>query len=106
MGETRRIFEWVSDIEDIYQKLIEKAEQENSFEIQDFKEQQEKSLKELLKKNHDLVNLSLESLSEDVTSGIRSFENKIDDALKEIENDYKKKKSKLINQIIEELGIG
>jgi len=99
-----RIYEWVNDIEKIYQQLIVKAKQENSVEIQVFKEQQENLMKELLKKNHDLVNLSLESLSEDVSSGIRSYEENIDEALKKIENNYHKKKSKLVEQIVEELG--
>jgi vacuolar-type H+-ATPase subunit H len=100
-----RIFEWVNDIEKVYQQLIDKARQENSLEIQVFKEQQENLLKEMQKKNHDLVNLSLESLSEDVISGIRSYEEKIDEALQKIKNDYQKKKNKLINQMIEELGV-
>ena len=99
-----KIFDWVNDIEKVYQQLIEKARQEHSLEIQVFKEQQENLLKEMLKKNHDLVNLSLESLSEDVSSGTRSYENDLDEALKKIENDYQKKKNKLIIQLIEELG--
>lgn len=99
-----RIFEWIKDLEKVYQQLIEKARQEHSLEIQVFKEQQENLLKEMLKKNHDLVNLSLESLSEDVSSGTRSYENELDEALKKIENDYHKKKDKLAIQIIKELG--
>ena len=99
-----RRFEWIKDLEKVYQQLIEKARQEHSLEIQVFKEQQENLLKEMLKKNHDLVNLSLESLSEDVSSGTRSYENELDEALKKIENDYHKKKDKLAIQIIKELG--
>jgi hypothetical protein len=99
-----KIFEWAQDIEKVYQQLIEKARQENASEVQVFKEEQEKVLKELLKKNHDLVNLSLESLSEDVTSGIRSYETQFDEALKSIEKDYQKKKSELIEEIISKLG--
>ena len=99
-----KIFDWANDIEKVYQQLIEKARQENALEVQTFREQQENVLKELLKKNHDLVNLSLESLSEDVTSGIRSYEAQFDEALKSIEKEYKKKKSELITKIIEKLG--
>jgi len=99
-----KIFDWANDLEKVYQQLIEKARQENTLEIQDFKEHQENALKELLKKNHDLVNLSLESLSEDVTSGIRSYEAQFDESLKSIEKEYQKKKSELINEIILKLG--
>ena len=99
-----KIFDWANDIEKVYQQLIEKARQENALEVQTFREQQENVLKELLKKNHDLVNLSLESLSEDVTSGIRSYEAQFDEALKSIEKEYQKKKSELITAIIEKLG--
>ena len=99
-----KIFEWANDIEKVYQQLIEKARKENTLEIQVFKEQQENELKELLKKNHDLVNLSLESLSEDVTNGIRSYEAQFDEALKSIEKDYQKNKNELISEIITKLG--
>ena len=99
-----KIFDWANDIEKVYQELIEKAQQENALEVQVFKEQQENLLKDMLKKNHDLVNLSLESLSEDVTSGVRSYEKKFDEALKSIENDYQKKKSELIDKIVLKLG--
>jgi len=98
------IFEWAKDIEKVYQQLIEKARKENTLELQVFKEQQENILKELLKKNHDLVNLSLESLSEDVTNGVRSYEAQFDEALKLIEKDYQKNKSELISEIISKLG--
>ncbi len=98
------IFEWVNDIEKLYQQVIMKIKQENSVEIQNYKDFQENEMKELLKKNHDLVNLSLESLSEDVSTGIRGYEEKIDEALKKIENSYQKKKSKLVSEIIEEIG--
>ncbi len=99
-----KIFEWANDIEKLYHQIIMKTEQENSVEIQNFKDFQENEMKELLKKNHDLVNLSLESLSEDVSTGIRVYEDKIDDALKKIENYYQKKKNKLVDEIIEDIG--
>ena len=99
-----KIFEWVNDIEKVYHELIEKANKENSLELQIFKEQQENLLKEILKKNHELVNLSLESLSEDVTNGIRSYEEEFDKAIKVIDKDYQKKKPELINKIILKLG--
>ena len=98
------IFEWANEIEKVYEQLMEKARKENSLEIQVFKEQQENLLKELLKKNHDLVNLSLESLSEDVTNGIRAYEAQFDEALKSIEKEYQRKKNELINEIISKLG--
>jgi len=99
-----KIFDWAKDLEEVYQQLIEKARNENTIEVQVFKENQEKLLKQLLKKNHELVNLSLESLSEDVTSGIRSYEAQFDKALKIIEEEYQKKKSELIDEIILKLG--
>jgi len=98
------IFEWANEIEKVYGQLMEKARKENSLEIQVFKEQQENVLKELLKKNHDLVNLSLESLSEDVTNGIRAYEAQFDEALKSIEKEYQRKKNELIDEIISKLG--
>lgn len=99
-----KIFDWASDIEKVYQQLMEKAQQENALEVQGFKEEQENVLKEMLKKNHDLVNLSLEALSEDVTSGIRSYEEQFDEALKSIEEEYQKRKKELIDKIIVKLG--
>ncbi len=99
-----KIFDWVKDIEDIYEKLIEKAKMDNKNNLDDFKKQQEHAIKEFHDKNEEFIHSTLNIISEDTIKGIKMFGDQLNIALEAIKNEFQKEKYKLIEKIIEEFG--
>jgi len=67
------IFNWIKDIEKIYENLISKARDANLDEIEEFRDEQEKILGELLDQKKKNVNDTLLLLSDELKSNIKSF---------------------------------
>ncbi|MHA2429860.1 MAG: hypothetical protein ACXACC_02390 [Promethearchaeota archaeon] len=99
------IFDWVKEIEKIYEDLIEKAKKESLSEIQIFRDEQEKVLDKTLQKKQNIVNLSLKSVNEEVDTDIGFFKTNLEKTLKEIESNYEQNKIMLIKDIIHKLGL-
>jgi len=103
--ESMAIFDWVKEIEKIYEDLIEKAKKESLSEIQIFRDEQEKVLDKTLQKKQNIVNLSLKSVNEEVDTDIGFFKTNLEKTLKEIESNYEQNKIMLIKDIIHKLGL-
>jgi len=99
------IFEWVKEIEKIYEDLIEKAKKESLSEIQIFRDEQEKVLDKTLQKKQNMINLALKSVNEEVDTEIGFFKTNLEKTLKEIESNYEQNKIILIRDIIHKLGL-
>ncbi len=98
------VFNWVNDIEKVYEDLIEKAKDINLTEIKVSREKQEKVLEALLKQKNELTTTSLKNLSADVQDRIKDFRKKLNEAINNIENVYQKEKKNLEDLILEKLG--
>ncbi len=99
------VFNWVKDIEKVYEDLIEKAKDINLSEIKVSRENQEKILEGLLKQKNELTTTSLKNLSADVQDKIKDFRKKLNEAINNIEKDYQKDKKNLESLILEKLGL-
>lgn len=98
-----KIFEWVSEIEDIYDKLIEKSKNDNLKEIEDLRAESEKALSESIQKKQELVNDALKSIRTDVNEKINEFQKKLTSIIQNYESNYEQNKKRIIDQIITKL---
>ncbi|MFX0021546.1 MAG: hypothetical protein ACFE9S_04420 [Candidatus Hermodarchaeota archaeon] len=99
------IFKWIKEIENVYHELIDNAKTINLNDIEEFRENQRNKFEEYLKKKNDLVRNALVTLSQDVDSEIKVFNEKIDNALKNIEMNFQNNIQDLNKLIINELGL-
>ena len=97
-------FDLVEDIEETYKFLKEKAEEENSNDIEKFKKQQEKNLDNITMKKQEFIQLISKSFLEEVFQGIESFKISFNHALLYFEKEFQKKNTQLIELIIDRLG--
>ena len=100
-----RIFDWTKDLEKIYDELLKKAKEQNLKEIEEHRKNNEKSLEETQKIKQDLVTGALNSLQNDVNKEISQFIKNLEKILNEFEQSYNQKKTVLINEIIDKLGL-
>lgn len=98
------IFNWMKDIEKVYDDLINKAKEANLKEIEEFRGSQEKTLGELFDRKKKLVNDTLLVLSDEINSNIKSFEKELESAIKNIESAYQENIEDLKKLIIDKLG--
>jgi hypothetical protein len=97
------IFDWVKEIEKIYEELIEEAKKESLSELQNFRDEQEKMVDENLQKKQNIINIALKSLKEEVNKEIGFIKTNMERQLKEIESNYEQNKIILIKEIINKL---
>ncbi|MFW9829347.1 MAG: hypothetical protein ACFFEY_17365 [Candidatus Thorarchaeota archaeon] len=98
-----KIFDWVTEIEDIYDKLIEKSKNDNLKEIEDLRAESEKILSESIQKKQELVNDALKSINIDVNKKINEFQKKLTSIIQNYESNYEQNKKRIIDQIITKL---
>ncbi len=99
------IFNWIKDIEKIYENLISKARDTNLSEIEEFRNEQEIILGELLDLKKKRVNDTLLLLSDEINSNVKSFEDELGSSIKSIEKAYQENIENLKKSIIEKLGM-
>lgn len=99
------IFNWIKDIEKIYENLISKARDANLAEIEEFRVAQEKILGELLDQKKKNVNDTLLLLSDGLKSNIKSFEEELEISIKNMDKAYQEKVEDLKKLIIDKLGM-
>jgi len=99
------IFNWIKDIEKIYEDLISKARDANLREIEEFRATQEKILGELLDQKKKNVNDTLLLLSDGLKSNIKSFEEELGSSIKNMDKAYQEKVEDLKKLIIDKLGM-
>jgi len=99
------IFKWASDIEKMYEDLINNAKEESLAELKTLRNNQEKIVEFTLIQKQNIVNSVLNNLSNDINVEIEQFRVKLEEITKDIENQYKKNKNNLIKEIIQTLGL-
>ena len=98
------IFEWVEEVEKIYEDLIENAKKENLAELESLRSEQEKNMEERIENNRKIVDSALKSLLENLNNEDISITEKVKDFKKKMENTYQNSKESLFETIIKEIG--
>ncbi len=99
-----KLFEMLSDIEKVYENLINKAKEESSTDIQSIKEELENDLKSTLKKKNEYVDLVLKDVSKELNDSMEKYENHFSEAIKKIDLNYQNNKANLAELITKKLG--
>ncbi|MFX1380638.1 MAG: hypothetical protein ACFFA4_16265 [Promethearchaeota archaeon] len=99
-----KIFEWVEEVEKIYENLIENAKKESLDELERLRTEQEKNMEERIENNRKIVESALKSLSENLNNEDNFITEKIKDFKEKMEITYKNYKETLFNTIIKEIG--
>ena len=98
-------FEWVKDIETVYEDLIGNAKKLNLNEIEEYRKEQDEKFDDVITKINVLVNTALGNLTVDSDIKTNTFEKKLDKAIQNIETEFKKNLENLQKLIIEEVGL-
>jgi hypothetical protein len=99
-----KIFEWVEEIENIYEDLIEKAKEASLEGIRKERIAQEKILEETNRKNQEIINNALATVSKKMTEKSDNFEELLMNLCSKIEKYYDEHKEDLTISIFEKLG--
>lgn len=99
-----KIFEWVEEIERIYDELVEKAKKENLEDIRKERTVQEKLLEDTIRNNQEIINNALATVSKKGKEESIKFEELLMNLCNKIEKYYYENREVLINSIFKELG--
>lgn len=99
------LFEWVKDIEKVYEDLIGNAKKLNLNEIEEYRKEQNEKFEDFIIKINVLVNTAIGNLTVDSDIKTNTFEKKLDKAIHNIETEFKKNLKNLQKLIIEEVGL-
>jgi len=99
------VFEWVRDIERVYEELINKAKNTNLKDIEEFRQEQAEKFDTFIIKINVLVKTAIGNLTVALDQETNSYEKDLDNAIKKIEADFKKNIKNLQKLIIEEVGL-
>ena len=99
------LFEWIKDIEKVYEDLISNAKEINLNDIEEFRDQYRKRLEFFIDEKNDLINNALINLSIEVDKETKVFEEQMDSALGYIKKQFQKEIKNLQELIIEEVGL-
>lgn len=99
------LFEWIKDVDNLYENLINNAKDINLKDIEDFRDQQRKKFEVFLEKKNDLVNNCLIKLALDSDAETKVFEDQMDVVIKKIEVNFQKEVENLHKLIIDEIGL-
>ena len=99
------IFDWVKDIEETYTFLIEDTKKVRLTDLEGFQEQQGMIFKNSIKKKQQIIDSTLDDLTEEFNRGMDLFENQFKETINQIKIQYQKNKNKIINLIINQLGL-
>ena len=98
------IFNWVEEIEKIYEDLIEKSKKESLDNIQKARTAQEKEMEEVIYKNQEIINNALTKVSKAVKEKSDNFEELLMNLCNDIEKYYIEKKEELTKLLFEKIG--
>ena len=99
-----KIFEWVEEIEGIYEDLVEKTRNESLKDIQKERNNQEKILEETTRKNQEIIKEALNTVSKILSEESAKFEELLTNLNNNIEKYYYDNRNELINNMFKELG--
>ncbi|MFX1326990.1 MAG: hypothetical protein ACFE91_02455 [Promethearchaeota archaeon] len=98
-------FEWIEEIQKVYEDLIDSSKNVNLKEIEDFRQEQDNKFENFVTTINVLVNTALGNLAVAIDTQTNTFEKSLDEALKNIEVGFRKNLPKLQKIIIKKLGI-
>ena len=99
------IFDWVKDLEETYKYLIEDTKKVRLTDLESFQEQQGMIFKNTIKKKQKIIDNTLDDLTKEINRGMDLFENQFKETINQIRIQYQKNKNKIINLIINQLGL-
>ncbi len=99
------LFEWLKDIEKVYEDLMNSAKDINLNDIEEFRDQQRMYFEYYFEEKNELVNNVLSKLAIDLDKEKKIFDDQIDEAIKKIAIQFEKEKDNLQELIIEEAGL-
>ncbi len=99
------VFDWLRDIEKVYEDLINNSKAINLKDIEEFREQHRKRFEFFIEEKNELVNNAIMTLANDVNKETKVFENQMDTALNHIKTEFQKEIKNLHKLIIEEVGL-
>lgn len=99
------LFEWIRDIQKVYEDLVNNAKNINLKEIEEYREEQDKKFETFLTKINVLVKTALGNLAVDIDDKTNTFEKNQNHAIKNIEVEFQKNIGNLEKLIIEEAGL-
>ena len=99
------VFEWVRDIERVYEELINKTKNTNLKDIEEFRQEQAEKFDTFITKINVLVKTAIGNLTVALDQETNIYEKDLDNAIKKIEADFKKNIKNLQKLIIEEVGL-
>ncbi|KKN20774.1 hypothetical protein LCGC14_0932050 [marine sediment metagenome] len=99
------VFDWLKEIEKVYEDLINNSKVINLKDIEEFREQHIKRFEFFLEEKNELVNKAIMIIASDINKETKLFENQIDTALNHIKTEFQKEIENLHKLIIEEIGL-
>ena len=99
------LFEWIRDIQKVYEDLVNMAKNINLKEIEEYREEQDKRFETFLTKINVLVKTALGNLAVDLDDKTNTFEKNLNFTIKNIEVEFQKNIENLEKLIIEETGL-
>ncbi len=99
------LFEWIKDIQNVYEELVNNAKNINLKEIEEYREEQVKKFETFLTKINILVKTALGNLAVDIDNKTNTFEKNQNYAIKNIEVEFQKNIENLEKLISEEVGL-
>lgn len=99
------VFENLKDIENIYEDLIKNAKNSNLNDIEEFRKDQIGKFETLMGTKNELVNDVLGSISLEVNSQTKMFEERLNKAINKIELEFRNSMTNLQKLIIKKADI-
>ncbi|MBA7551657.1 hypothetical protein ES705_44205 [subsurface metagenome] len=99
------LFENLKDIEKVYEDLVNNAKNLNLKEIENYRDNEQRTFERFIIEKNELVNDVLGTLAKEANKKISNFEDKLDGAIKKIELQFQKSIRNLQKIIIEEVGL-
>lgn len=102
---TSELFDWVNDIEKIYQKLIADAKETNIEEMRKFEGDQDKAIQLLVQKRKNIIENFLQKLDSSIEDRKKEFRKEIEKIIGNYTTIFKENKESLAKNVIDELGL-
>ncbi len=99
------LFNWLKDIEKVYEDLIDNSKVVNLEDIEEFRAQHRKRFEFFLEEKNEVINTAITTLANDVNKETEVYENHIDTALNQIKTEFQKEIEMLHKFMIEEIGL-
>ncbi|MBN1215935.1 MAG: hypothetical protein JXA99_10915 [Candidatus Lokiarchaeota archaeon] len=98
------IFSWIKDIEETYESLINKTDVEIENEIKELEIQEQNKMEAILNQKNKFLNDISERLKKDIHTEVLNFDQKMNQEIEKMNQEFSNNKNKIIKEILTELG--